>query len=366
MSASPEGDDTGFAGSALPVGGEPSRRHHFRHGPISDKEFLDLALAAGRLGTWQIDLETATISGSRSFWEMFGLQEADVVPFEDLRSRVYPADWESFCAAAMPGMTREFESEVRVRQPNRGLRWVALRGSEETRNHALLRIGVAADVTERRGAALLKALAKKRALVVRELGHRLANLFPVLTALVNLVDTPEDDVECYKRALLSRIRALEHAHLIVSRSGSGVATLRDLVVAQIIPYRDVGGVSIEGPQVLVSDGAAESFSIIVHELAINSVKHGALGQPSGNLAVGWYFCKSELTREVVFEWVETGSPPAESEGRKGFGSSIVGFDGNPLIGHSSRIEFRDGGLTYSLRIPLEAIAPRRRSERSSS
>ncbi len=358
VSLSPAPVDLDQSGGAFLVADDISTQHGIQRALVADKEWLDLALAAGRLGTWQIDIENATLSGSPTFWELFGMPDSPAVPFEDLRSRVHPQDWEAFCAAAILGLSRDFDSEIRVRQPNRALRWIALRGREETYNDTVLRIGVAADVTERHGATMLKALASKRALVARELGHRLANLFPVLTALVNIVDSTDGDVASYKKQLLSRIRALEFAHLIVSRNGSGVATLRDLVIGQIVPYRDIDGLHIQGPQVLLSDGAAESFSIVVHELTVNSVKHGALGQPEGHLAVNWSFSKSEPTTEVVFEWVETTAAPLEPGERRGFGSSVVGFDGNPLIGHSPRIEFRASGLAYSLRLPLEAIARR--------
>ncbi|TIT57602.1 MAG: diguanylate cyclase, partial [Mesorhizobium sp.] len=83
-------------------------------------------------------------------------------------------------------------------RPDGHIRWVALRGREEKYDDRLQRLGVAADLTERRQTTLLRAAAKKRERIMLEQRHRFSNLFPVITALVNMVDVPENNVARYK------------------------------------------------------------------------------------------------------------------------------------------------------------------------
>ncbi|TIL52891.1 MAG: diguanylate cyclase, partial [Mesorhizobium sp.] len=100
----------------------------------------------------------------------------------------------------------------------------------------LQRLGVAADLTERRQTTLLRAAAKKRERIMLEQRHRFINLFPVITALVNMVNVPENNVARYKETLIDRIRSLEATHLLLSGNSSGSGMLHDLVAQELQPY----------------------------------------------------------------------------------------------------------------------------------
>jgi two-component sensor histidine kinase len=112
---------------------------------------------------------------------------------------------------------------------------------------------------------------------------------------------------------------------------------------------------MNGPEIKISGGAAESFAMMVHELTINSIKHGVLGDAQGKLEVRWAFCSDSADDGIVFEWVETGRQLAANVKRQGFGSMVLGADGSPLVGHSSRMELRDDGLRYSLRLSSKEV-----------
>ena len=332
-----------------------SERRTAREALRAQKEWLDLALAAGRLGTWRIDLKEGTVTGSSKFWDILGLPPSPNRTLEELSTVVHPADWPKLAASIKPATTTNYDAEVRVRRADGHIRWMALRGREEKRDDRPMRIGVAADLTERRQTTLLRAAVKKRERIMLEQRHRFSNLFPVITALVNMVNIPENDIAKYKEALIDRIRALEATHLLLSRHTSTSGMLHDLVVQELQLYMETRDIQISGPSVMMAGGAAESLAMILHELTTNSVKYGALGDSQGRIDVKWTFASEDARSEIVLDWVESGHQKTSSVVRHGFGSLIIGVDGAPLVGHSPKLELSEHGLRYSLRLSRKEI-----------
>jgi PAS domain S-box-containing protein len=334
-----------------------SERRTAREALRAQKEWLDLALSAGRLGTWRIDLKDESVTGSGTFWDILGLAPAPRRRLEELAAVVHPADWPKLAAPRKLASVTNYDAEIRIRRPDGHIHWIALRGREEEQDDGPQRIGVAADLTDRRQTTLLRAAAKKRERIMLEQRHRLNNLFPVITALVNMINAPDNNIASYKKTLIDRIRALEATHMLLSRDGDVSAMLHDLVVQELQPHMEARDISVSGPSVKMAGGAAESFAMVVHELTTNSVKHGALGDSKGRIEVKWSFASEDAGGDVVFDWVESGRQRTSNVVRPGFGSMIIGVDGAPLVGHSPKLEISDHGLRYSLRLSRKEIGP---------
>lgn len=332
-----------------------SERRAAREALRAQKEWLDLALSAGRLGTWRIDIKEGTVAGSGKFWDILGLPSKPVRPLEELSAVIHPADWPKLAASAKPSPAVNYDVEIRVRRMDGHIRWVALRGRQEEHGDRVMRIGVAADLTERRQTTLLRAAVKKRERIMLEDRHRFSNLFPVITALVKMINVPENDVAKYKEMLIDRIRTLESTHLILSRHSSLSGMLHDLVAQELQSFKETRGITISGPSLTVPSGVAESFAMILHELTTNSVKHGALGDSQGRVDVKWQFASDGAGDDLVFDWVESGRRKNSNVVRHGFGSMIIGVDGTPLVGHSPKLEISEYGLRYSLRLSRKEI-----------
>jgi PAS domain S-box-containing protein len=343
--------------SAIVVVDDVSDRRTAREAIRIQKERLDLALSAGRLGTWQIDYKDGTVAGSSKFWDILGLPHANSLPLKELAAVVHPADWPRLATPKEPASSGDYDIEVRVRRIDGSIRWIALRGREERHDGQLLLIGVAADLTERRQTTLLRAAARKRERVLLEQRHRFSNLFSVITALVKMINVPENNVAKYKADLIDRIRALELTHTLLSRRSDGSVELQDLVAQELRLYLETRRITIEGPDVTMTSGAAETFAMVIHELTTNSVKHGALGDPGGLLDVSWGAASESAGSDIVFHWIETGRRKKDKVIGHGFGSMILGVDGQPLIGHSSKLEMADRGLRYSLRLSRREVEP---------
>ncbi|MBZ9673819.1 PAS domain S-box protein [Mesorhizobium sp. B2-1-8] len=333
-----------------------SERRSAREALRAQKEWLDLALSAGRLGTWRIDRQDATVTGSAKFWDILGMPPGAVRRLEELAGVVHPADWPKLASSTRHATSMNYDAEIRVRRAEDGnMRWIALRGREEIQDSRAVRVGVAADLTERRQTTLLRAAAKKRERLMLEQRHRLSNLFPVIMALVKIVKAPGNDVALYKQTLLDRIRALEVTHLLLSRHAGSSALLHDFVTQELRPYMDTHDIKITGPAVMMPAGPAESFAMILHELSTNSVKYGALGGSRGQLEVQWAYESEDASSDIVFNWFESGQRQTSTAVRRGFGSMIIGLDGAPLVGHSPKLEILERGLRYSLRLSRKEI-----------
>ncbi|MDX8456315.1 PAS domain S-box protein [Mesorhizobium sp. VK9D] len=351
LSSSPH--DKVFADGVFVVIEDISERRTAREALRAQKEWLDLALSAGRLGTWQMDFKDGTVTGSGKFWDILGLPVAPTRRLEELSAVVDPADWPKLAASIKPSTTSNYDIEIRVRRQDGHVRWIALRGRKD--DERSLYIGVAADLTERRQTTLLRAAARKRERTMREDRHRFSNLFPVITALVKMINVPDNDIAKYKEMLIDRIRTLEATHLLLSRHSSSSGMLHDLVTQELQPFAETRDVKIVGPSLVMPSGAAESFAMVLHELTTNSVKHGALGGAGGQVEVTWGFASADAGSDLVFDWVESGQRKLASVVRHGFGSMIIGMDGAPLVGHSPKVEISEHRFRYSLRLSRKEI-----------
>ncbi|TPL88909.1 PAS domain S-box protein [Mesorhizobium sp. B2-3-14] len=325
---------------------------------LSQKEWLDLALLAGRLGTWRVDYKERIVSGSDQFWEILGLPPAASRPLDELSAIIHTADWPKLGAhSEFIAATANYDAEVRVRRSDGQFRWIALRGREDIRDGYHQRFGIAADLTERRQTTLLRAAVRRQERLILEQRHRLSNLFAVITAVVKMIPASDQDISKYRGDLLERIRALESTHLLLINNAELSSTIRDIVAHALRPYAEAHRATITGPHVRIVGGAAESFAMVVHELTTNSVKHGVLGNSQGQVEVRWGVAPEGSDGDIVFDWIERGGRNAKPVLRKGFGSIVLGADGTPLVGHSSKLEMSAGGLRYQLRLSQGEIQP---------
>jgi two-component sensor histidine kinase len=106
-------------------------------------------------------------------------------------------------------------------------------------------------------------------------------------------------------------------------------------------------VLIEGPAVLAGGSFAQMFAIVIHELATNATKYGALSVPDGRVHIRW----SITGGTFEFSWVERGGPPVRSPAAPGFGSQLI----NAALGAKPHFAFASRGLEYAVRLPLSEV-----------
>ena len=173
---------------------------------------------------------------------------------------------------------------------------------------------IARDITER------KRSEAQIAILAREAEHRAKNVLATVQATVHL--TQSDTPEGLKQAIEGRIQALANVHRLFVESRWEGADLRSLAQEELAAYspgRETR-VQIDGPSVLLEPNAAQAIAVILHELATNAAKYGALSVPNGQVRTEW---SHEQNGQLVLRWTEKGGPPVEPPTRRGFGARVM-------------------------------------------
>ena len=186
-------------------------------------------------------------------------------------------------------------------------------------------------------------------LVMQELNHRIRNVLALVQSLAHQTRGSSDDVDSYALGLDERIASLAAAHdLLTERDWSSVelATLIERTSAPFSP--ELGkNVQMRGAPISLDASIASLFSLLIHELCSNAVRHGALSVPTGLVTISWEFSNDEL----VFQWTESGGPTVSPPTRRGFGSALIN-DAVPFeLEGSSSVDYRPEGLAVEVRLP---------------
>ena len=173
---------------------------------------------------------------------------------------------------------------------------------------------IARDITER------KRSEAQIAILAREAEHRAKNVLATVQATVHL--TQSDTPEGLKQAIEGRIQALANVHRLFVESRWEGADLHGLAQEELAAYspgRETR-VQIDGPSVLLEPNAAQAIAVILHELATNAAKYGALSVPNGHVRIEW---SHEQNGQLVLRWTEKGGPPVEPPTHRGFGARVM-------------------------------------------
>ncbi|MBV8920470.1 PAS domain S-box protein, partial [Bradyrhizobium sp.] len=183
--------------------------------------------------------------------------------------------------------------------------------------------------------------------LAREAEHRSKNLLANVAAIVNLSrsDTPEG----LKDAITGRIRALSNVHSLFVESRWSGAELLAIARQELAPYlgEEGGRVRIEGREALLEPPAAQALAVVLHELATNATKYGALSDATGAIALTW---SRDADGKLLLRWTETGGPPVQKPERQGFGSRLIERTIGQLNG-TARFDWRPEGLVCEITLP---------------
>lgn len=208
---------------------------------------------------------------------------------------------------------------------------------------------IARDITD------LRQGQERQELLLREMNHRVKNLFAVASGVVALSSRSATDARQLAKTVQARLFALSRAHeLILSQNSANPGTnLADLAHMILAPYESSAHeVVIEGPEVACGPAASTSFALLLHEFATNAVKYGAFAYAGGRLRISWKI--SDAAVELI--WREENLPVELSAPKPaGFGSFLVDATTRTLSAKLSR-GWHENALTIEMRVPLEKLA----------
>jgi two-component sensor histidine kinase len=155
-----------------------------------------------------------------------------------------------------------------------------------------------------------------------------------------------------KEILDGRLAALGRAHRMLAEAAWTGAPLDEIIKDELKAFAD--HVSVSGCELLVNTPAAQQFALIVHELATNAAKYGALSAPTGKVVILGKIERVNGEHIFAMAWNESGGPSVRKPRRKGFGSTIL-LEGARQFGRHADLRFELEGLRYELWLPLSTI-----------
>lgn len=261
-------------------------------------------------------------NASRSFFEVFKVDR-----FETIGKHIYElgnGQWDipelrMLLMQVIPKSSAIIDYEVEHDFPDLGHKTMLLTARTlhhpDNGSHTMLLSIV--DVTER---AHRDA---QRDMLFGELRHRMKNLLSVAQSIARRTTTKGRTAEEYREDLLGRFSALAEAH-DVGFAEQGDTGLELLIERVLAPYttNNAGAATVApGPAVVLGPNTLMALGLVLHELATNAVKYGALSLPGGHIAIGWQF--DQQICELRITWVESDGPPVTPPATTGFGSRLI-------------------------------------------
>ena len=320
------------------------------------EKHLRLAIDAACVALWSWNVDDNRFSMDSRGFDLWGLPISPSIEFEELSANIHPADRDRVRAAfeATRSVEGSYEIDFRIIVSDE-IRWISARGQGADAgivNRTMF--GVFLDVTGRKQAE------EGSELLAGEMSHRVKNLISIATSLTAFTSRSSETVEDMTKELTRRLSALGRAHDLVrplpGEQGTA-ALLGDLLSVLVAPYDDLGAFSgrirVAVPRMGVGERTATALAMVLHELATNSAKHGALSRETGALDITG--TNYEDTLRLV--WAETGGPAiADAPMLSGFGSKMVHMNLTGQLGGSINYDWQPTGLVATLEMRIEALA----------
>jgi PAS domain S-box-containing protein len=215
------------------------------------------------------------------------------------------------------------------------------------------------DITQRRRAQ------EQQNLLLRELNHRIKNLFAITSGMIALSARSSATPKEYAANVQGRLNALALAHELILPGVRGEVdpaaepTSLDTLLRKILspytgkqPGADGIRVVMEGPAVALGARTVTTFALIIHELATNAAKYGSLSVEEGRLRITWTCANDAL----VLKWQEIGGPPLRGPPTShGFGTLLSNHSVRNELGGALSHQWNEGGLVVELSVPLARL-----------
>lgn len=322
-----------------------------------DPRNLVRAIEAAGVALWSWNVDTDALAMDDHAYDLWGVDRSSDVTFEDLSSHIHPSDRDRVRAsfAATRAIVGAFEIDFRI-MVGHELRWISARGQGDDAGMVdRIMFGVFIDVTNRKQAE------ESRELLAGEMSHRVKNLLAIASSLTAVTSRSTSTVDDMANELTLRLTALGRAHDLVrpvpGQTETPSSLLGDLLSVLLAPYDDLGAFSgrihISVPRMSVGESATTVVALIVHELATNSLKYGALSVDEGALDVS---CVAE-DEVVTLVWTESGGPKVTApKGKAGYGSKLVERSVTGHLHGSIDYDWDEDGLVVTLKFDPERLA----------
>jgi PAS domain S-box-containing protein len=311
---------------------------------LEQRRRLEVAVEATGLGFWEWDIEAGQVIWSERNKYLYGLEPGAEVTIPRYLELVHPEDVDSVRAAFASARAKpnggDYSLEHRVVTPAGEMRWILAHARVATNpaGEAKLVVGTSLDITER------KAAEERRSLLMGELAHRAKNGIAVIMAIVNQTARGQETVEGFEELLMARLQAMANSQDLVTASGGRPVSLADVIGTAVAPFgRGRFDLDPALSEVTLRGEMAAGMGLLLHEMATNAVKYGALSNRAGRVAINRDTAPEGC---AAFAWKEIGGPEVVPSNSRGFGTRLL----NQVLrnqGGDVRFSFeREGFLAY--------------------
>ena len=260
-----------------------------------------------------------------------------------------PKAWERWHHSLETG--EPYEVEYRLRRHDGVYRWMLGRALpvRDDDGKIVRWIGTCTEIHES------KQHAEQAELLNRELSHRIKNIFAVVLGLLSLTARSRPELREATGEIMGRVAALGRAHDF-ARPHSELSLpevpedgLCGLIGQLLEPYQSADGdrISVQCDHLQVDDKGATPIALVIHEMATNSAKYGALSNETGTVTI-----VGRVDGDMVeLDWREAGGPPIHgAPERKGFGSELASLSIERQLGGTIEREWKPEGLCVRIRV----------------
>src|SRR5215471_13321209 len=313
---------------------------------------LRLAEMAGLIGSFAYDTFTEIGQISSGYAAIHGLPEGTTeMTRGEWLARVHPDDVErlQLCRSeAVRERREEYKVDYRIVRHDGEVRWIESRvfimyGSGRV-------VGVNIDVTERKRAE------ERQRVLVAELDHRVKNTLATVSAVVSQTTQGSRSASDFAAVLEGRLRSMAATHeLLGARQWQGVS-LTELVQRELAPYALHSNTELCGPEVMLRAETGQAMAMVLHELATNAAKYGALSSKEGRVSIRWDWRLNGRPLRLVLEWQERGGPPVIAPGKPSYGTSTIRNLIPYEFGGMVDLVFAPEGVRCSLELPADWLS----------
>ena len=275
------------------------------------------------MALWSWNVDTDVFVMDQQGYRLWAVSDDIVLTFEHLSEKIHPADRDRVRSAfsATRAVVGPYEIDFRI-LVGPDVRWISARGQGNDEGIVGRSMtGIFLDVTGRKQAE------EGHELLAGEMSHRVKNLLAIAAGLTQMTSRSSTTKEDMTTQLTQKLTALGRAHDLVRPLPGGqgkAALLGDLITILLAPYDETaafaGRIRVSVPRMGVGEAAATGIALVLHELATNSLKYGALSSETGTLDVSGTVDGDQIT----IAWTERGGPTVTPPtGAGGYGSKLL-------------------------------------------
>jgi len=325
---------------------------------MADPGRLVRAVEAAGAGLWEWDLGRNVVHVSSSLAGLLGLAPRPAqLHAARFFERIDQDDIALFRVSLSEALRdeRSFTHEVRVEPTNDGeVRWLSFRGQVLDRcedGEPSMLAGLCFDVTDRRHTQ------DAYDLLNRELSHRMKNLFSVVNSLVNMTGEHRPEARDFVTSFQARLNTFAAAHDALMKAEWHAIPLESLVEKALSPLGVWGRIDLRNTRISLGAQDAQTVVLVLHELATNAIKHGALSNGSGRVELNF---KAEppahdAGARLVMTWKETGGPPVSAPSTRGFGIKLIERLTKRQTSGQTVLDWRPEGLQCCIELPITPV-----------